>query len=62
MKSKDLNLYPCENTDTFGRSIMPIKYGYAHRQGDPFVIEPRFDDAEEFSDTIAPYRYKVCVR
>lgn len=54
MKAKYMNLHPYEKTDMFGRSVMPIKYGYAERPGDPFVIEPRFDRAEEFSDEIAP--------
>ena len=49
-----MNLYPFENTDSFGRLILPVKYGYAERPGDPFVIEPRFDDAYEFSDKIVP--------
>ena len=53
MKANKLNLYPYEATDEFGRLILPVKFGYAERPGDPFIIEPRFDMAYEFSDNIA---------
>ena len=53
MKANKLNLYPYEATDEFGRLILPAKFGYAERPGDPFIIEPRFDMAYEFSDNIA---------
>lgn len=48
-------LIPAEKTDEFGRAVSPVKYGYVEHIGGPWIIEPIFDDALDFSDKIAPY-------
>ena len=52
----DLNAYP--ETDMFGRVIEGGKWGFAKRRGDDWVIEPRFDWADDFESGFARIRYR----
>lgn len=51
-----LNAYP--ETDMFGREIEGGKWGVAKRPGDDWVIEPRFDWADDFESGFARIRYR----
>ena len=50
MQYIDLEAHP--ERDMFGRDIEGGKWGYSERPGDEWVIEPRFDKAEDFQEGV----------
>lgn len=47
-----VELYAYPERDMFGRDIEGGKWGYAERLGGEWVIEPQFDDADDFQEGI----------